>query len=70
MMLKHSLCKRTLSSALFSLLVLAGCEKKAETPAENQSSQSSLPIPVKVVVVNMFEIGEDEGDTAGEFQLW
>lgn len=70
MMLKHSLCKRTLSSALFSLLVLAGCEKKAETPAENQSTQSSLPIPVKVVVVNMFEIGEDEGDTAGEFQLW
>jgi purine nucleoside permease len=28
------------------------------------------PIEVKVVVVNMFEIGKDEGDTAGEFQLW
>ena len=28
------------------------------------------PIPVKVVIVTMFEIGEDEGDQAGEFQLW
>ncbi len=28
------------------------------------------PRPVKVVVVNMFEIGEDTGDRAGEFQLW
>ena len=27
-------------------------------------------IPVKVVVVTMFEIGGDEGDRAGEFQLW
>jgi len=28
------------------------------------------PIPVKIVVVNMFEIGADTGDVAGEFQLW
>ena len=28
------------------------------------------PLPVKVVIVTMFEIGEDEGDRAGEFQLW
>jgi purine nucleoside permease len=28
------------------------------------------PIEVKVVVVTMFEIGADTGDTAGEFQLW
>lgn len=27
-------------------------------------------LPVKVVVVSLFEIGKDEGDTAGEFQLW
>ncbi|MEM9743073.1 MAG: purine nucleoside permease [Pseudomonadota bacterium] len=30
----------------------------------------STPIPIKVVIVTMFEIGEDEGDRAGEFQLW
>ena len=28
------------------------------------------PLPVKVVIVSLFEIGEDEGDAAGEFQLW
>ncbi|MAC57992.1 MAG: purine nucleoside permease [Novosphingobium sp.] len=28
------------------------------------------PLPVKVVVVSLFEIGEDQGDVAGEFQLW
>ena len=28
------------------------------------------PIPVKVVVVTMFETGADSGDKAGEFQRW
>ena len=28
------------------------------------------PMPVKVVVVTAFEIGEDVGDRAGEFQAW
>ena len=28
------------------------------------------PIPIKLVLVTMFEIGEDEGDAPGEFQLW
>lgn len=27
-------------------------------------------IPIKVVIVSMFEIGEDTGDIPGEFQLW
>ncbi len=31
---------------------------------------SAEPIPVKVVVVTMFERGEDSGDAPGEFQLW
>ncbi|MCU1236012.1 MAG: purine nucleoside permease, partial [Candidatus Solibacter sp.] len=30
----------------------------------------TAPIPVKVVVVTMFERGEDTGDTPGEYQLW
>lgn len=33
-------------------------------------AESQVPLPVKVVVVTMFEIGADEGDMAGEFQLW
>lgn len=28
------------------------------------------PIPVKVIVLTMFEIGEETGDVAGEFQHW
>lgn len=28
------------------------------------------PVPVKVVVVTMFEVGADTGDTPGEFQTW
>jgi purine nucleoside permease len=45
---------------LLCLLTLSACTSMA--PA--------APIKVKVVVVNMFEIGADSGDVAGEFQLW
>ena len=36
----------------------------------NAQAQPAKPIPVKVVVVAMFEPGEDTGDTPGEYQLW
>src|SRR5713226_9584148 len=35
-----------------------------------QTAVSPQPIHIKVVVVTMFERGEDTGDTPGEFQLW
>jgi purine nucleoside permease len=35
-----------------------------------QTASSSKPIAIKVVVVTMFERGEDTGDTPGEYQLW
>jgi purine nucleoside permease len=35
-----------------------------------QSTQPNKPISIKVVVVAMFERGEDTGDTPGEYQLW
>ena len=28
------------------------------------------PIEIKVVVINMFEVGADTGDTPGEYQYW
>jgi purine nucleoside permease len=40
---------------------------RAQTPAP---VESSAPIRVKVVVVTMFERGQDTGDAPGEFQLW
>jgi purine nucleoside permease len=40
------------------------------SPIWAQSAEAAYPIPVKVVVVTMFERGEDSGDVPGEFQLW
>jgi purine nucleoside permease len=34
------------------------------------AAQTAAPIPVKVVVVAMFELGADTGDRPGEFQHW
>ena len=33
-------------------------------------AQKPKPIPIKVVVVAMFELGEDTGDVPGEYQYW
>jgi purine nucleoside permease len=35
-----------------------------------QAAKPAPPLRIKVVVVTMFERGEDTGDTPGEFQLW
>ena len=35
-----------------------------------QATPPSKPIHIKVVVVTMFERGEDTGDTPGEYQFW
>ncbi|MEO2183812.1 MAG: purine nucleoside permease, partial [bacterium] len=35
-----------------------------------EEDHQEKPRPVKVVVVTLFEIGDDTGDRAGEFQLW
>ena len=53
------LCAATLF--VFVMCVCAACA---------QTSGGVEPIHVKVVVVAMFERGEDTGDTPGEFQLW
>ncbi len=35
-----------------------------------RSVAQKKPWPIRAVIVSMFEIGEDTGDAAGEFQLW
>ena len=40
------------------------------TPLAWSANGDQEPMPVKFVIITMFEIGEDEGDQAGEFQLW
>lgn len=51
-----------LRSCLSCLLTLVLGQSVAEA--------ADAPIPIKVVVVTMFEVGQDTGDQAGEFQLW
>ena len=49
-----------------SVICLAACSKQAPAPA----AATQEKIPVKVVVVSMYETGNITGDTPGEFQLW
>jgi purine nucleoside permease len=51
--------------AVLSLLVVLGT---LSAPA--RSLAKSPPIPIKVVVVTMFEAGADTGDRPGELQYW
>jgi purine nucleoside permease/predicted cupin superfamily sugar epimerase len=51
-----------------TLTTLFACSR--EDKAHITTTETSAAIEIKVVVVNMFEIGEDQGDKAGEFQLW
>lgn len=48
------------------LVVLLFCGRAPRA----QTAAPTGPIQVKVVVVTMFEAGEDTGDRPGEFQLW
>ncbi len=58
-------CKQC--AVLLLLAVTTACAPNSEPTA---GAKTPAPLPVKAVIVTMFEIGEDEGDTAGEFQLW
>ena len=48
---------------LLFIIGLCSCKPSPEPTIENK-------IPIKVVVVSMFENGDDTGDTPGEFQYW
>ncbi len=53
------------------MLVLLCCLANPLLAQKKTSARAAaMPIRVKVVVVSMFEAGEDTGDTPGEYQLW
>ncbi|MBT0668184.1 purine nucleoside permease [Novosphingobium profundi] len=64
----------------FANLVLLPVAARAQGDARSLAEQAlaackpaypcAHPLPVRVVIVSLFEIGADEGDAAGEFQLW
>ncbi|MGA7320284.1 MAG: purine nucleoside permease, partial [Candidatus Sulfotelmatobacter sp.] len=57
----------SLARRLILALALSGLCSRSLTA---QAASPTAPIRVKVVVVTMFERGEDTGDAPGEFQLW
>ena len=54
--------RRHLYTLLCVWLIGLGCNSQGDIQKEK--------IPVRVVVVSMFEVGEDSGDTPGELQYW
>lgn len=63
-MLNESSRRFTLS--LLLTLVVSACS----TTSVEQADTAAPPIAPKVVIVTMFERGEDSGDAPGEFQFW
>ena len=65
---------------LCGLLSVGACNSESAAPTSNPATVAwadckpgfacATPLPIKLVLVTMFEIGADEGDAAGEFQLW
>ncbi|MEM6633945.1 MAG: purine nucleoside permease [Bacteroidota bacterium] len=54
----------------FLLLVASGLLLLQSACTLPPTSPKGQKLPIKVVVVTMFEQGEDEGDRPGEFQYW
>lgn len=68
----YPLLKQKRSAFFNAFLILAtflGCCSSSYS-ANLKANEAKPPMKVKVVVVSMFEIGADEGDAPGEFQLW
>lgn len=59
-----------LAYRLILLLAFVGLTACQSEQISESAVPTEKPIEVKVVVVTMFEIGEDSGDRAGEFQMW
>lgn len=58
--------RQPLAALLCAGLLSSAVALRAEAPAPTGDG----PIPIKVVIVTMFELGEITGDTPGEFQFW
>jgi len=52
---------------IIAVILMASCSRPSSVVSTGDLAEA---IQIKFVVVSMFEIGEDEGDAPGEFQLW
>ena len=64
----HTFPLKAIATLLVILIYLSYSQQISAK--EGRSVLISDPIPVKAVIVTMFEIGQDEGDKPGEFQFW
>lgn len=68
-------CRLLLAASLCLTLGSAGAASAAAPGVEAAlacapTAPCASPLPVRMVIVTMFEIGADTGDAPGEFQLW
>jgi len=56
--------------ALAAPVALASATGAPTASAQASAAPASAPIEIRVVIVTAFEIGEDSGDRAGEYQAW
>ena len=63
--MRQLLSRRALRPLAFAAMMAVG----QGGPALGQE-RDPAPLPIKVVIVTMFELGEDQGDRPGEFQTW
>jgi purine nucleoside permease len=57
-------------TATLGAVLFAGCFSSSLCAQSKTQGEVAVPIRVKIVVVAMFEVGEDTGDIPGEYQLW
>ena len=60
----------SMKTNLFYLILSAGFVFSCQEKPKKAGSETVAKIPVKVVVLTMFESGLDSGDRPGEFQNW
>jgi purine nucleoside permease len=61
---------RVIKFAMGTLVLLGWLASPLLAQDVTSKGAGAAPIHVKVVVVAMFEVGEDTGDAPGEYQLW
>ena len=65
-----SLCFARLAVLAAAALLAGAASAATMPPASGAEARAELPVKVKVFVAAMFEIGQNTGDRAGEFQHW
>ena len=65
---------QSISTIILLSFIVSACQNNTSPLTSSRTSQheseEAKPLEIKVVVVTMFEIGEDDDDKPGEFQMW